>query len=118
MRNQQHHDNLRAAMRHLPQAPASTEFAGRVVRIAALMPQHGRELVMEAPSTPLRLAWALVGFTVGVALIFLCLLPLQSRFGAEQSGRVMMSSLSSITFDPLENTATQIYGNNSEAGSR
>lgn len=108
MNHNHHDDNLRAALRHLPQAPANSEFAGRLVRIAALTPQHGRELVMEAPSSPLRFAWALVGFTVGIALIFLCLIPLQSRFGSMQSEHMTVSFVS-MTFDPLETAAKQIY---------
>ncbi|MCC6545841.1 hypothetical protein IT570_01640 [Candidatus Sumerlaeota bacterium] len=106
-------NNLRAAMRHLPQAPANGQFAGRLMRLAALTPQRGRELAMESPANPLRFAWALVGFTVGVALIFLCLLPLQARIGSARATQRMMVSFSSMTFDPLENAATQIYG---EAG--
>lgn len=100
---------LKDALERLPEAPRDPAFAARVASLAALTRQVGPVYTPDPDAVPaFRLVGALLGFSFGLALVLLSLLPVQSRLATPQS-TAAATPLSMPTFDPLENTVASLY---------
>ena len=100
---------LKDALERLPEAPRDPGFAARVASLAALTRQVGPVYTPDADAVPaFRLVGALLGFSFGLALVLLSLLPVQSRLASPQSATAS-TALTMPTFDPLENAVASLY---------
>lgn len=100
---------LKDALQRLPEAPRDPGFAARVASLAALTRQVGPVYTPDPDAVPaFRLVGALLGFSFGLALVLLSLLPVQSRLASPQSATTP-TTLTMPTFDPLENAVASLY---------
>lgn len=96
-------DLIRAGIRAMPESEPQAQFSRRVLATAALTPQHGsRAADVPPPTLAVRLGWATVGFTLGMAVF--------AAFPRAPQPALRDALAASLAVDPAETLVAAVAG--------